>query len=201
VELYDVIRRRRMVRAFLPRPVPDDVVDRVLGAALAGPSAGFTQALELLALTQPAEVARFWDRSLPPERRDAFPWPHLLDAPVLVLPVTRPEAYVERYAEPDKAAAGLGGRLDDWSVPYWWVDGGVGVGQLLLAAVDAGLGALFFGLFDRERAVLDAFGVPADRRALGAVALGYPDPDHDRPSSSSRRGRRPAAAVVHRGRW
>ena len=38
-------------------------------------------------------------------------------------------------------------------MPYWWVDGGMAVEHLLLGAVDAGLGACFFGLFDHEPAV------------------------------------------------
>ena len=93
------------------------------------------------------------------------------------MPVVDPAAYAPRYAEDDKRATGLGQGLDVWPVPYWWVDGGMAVHGLLLAAVDAGLGALFYGLFDHETAVLAALGVPDGRRALGAVALGWPAPD------------------------
>jgi nitroreductase len=70
---------------------------------------------------------------------------------------------------------------------------------LLLAAVDAGLGALFYGLFDHEAAVLAALGVPAGYRALGAVALGWPAPDE--PGRSAGRPRPALGDVVHRGRW
>ena len=86
-----------------------------------------------------------------------------------------------------------------WPVPYWWVDGGAAVQNLLLSAVDEGLGALFFGLFASARAVLDDLGVPAGRRALGTVALGHPAPDE--PGRSATRPRRPATEVVHRTRW
>jgi nitroreductase len=65
--------------------------------------------------------------------------------------------------------------------------------------VDDGLGALLFGLFAHEAAVLAAFGVPAGRRALGTVALGHPAPDE--PGRSADRPRRPLADIVHRGRW
>ena len=117
---------------------------------------------------------------------------------MVVVPVIDPDAYVERYAEGDKAATGLGEGADAWSVPYWWVDGGMAVHGLLLAAVYAGLGALFFGLFAHERAVLDSFGVPAGHRALGAVALGWPA-DADEPGRSAGRRRPPLDSVVHRG--
>ncbi|HET9611069.1 MAG TPA: hypothetical protein VFP06_15780, partial [Acidimicrobiales bacterium] len=70
---------------------------------------------------------------------------------------------------------------------------------LLLAAVDAGLGALLFGLFGHEAAVLAALGVPPGWRALGAVALGWPAPDE--PGRSAARPRPPLGRVIHRGGW
>ena len=71
----------------------------------------------------------------------------------------------------------------------------------LLAAVDEGLGALFFGLFEHEAALQAALGIPADRRPVGTIALGYAAADADRPSRSSQRPRRPLDDVVHRGHW
>jgi len=84
-------------------------------------------------------------------------------------------------------------------VPYWWVDGGMAVEHLLLGAVDAGLGACFFGLFDHETAVLAALGVPDGWRALGCVAVGHPAPDE--PGRSATRPRHRLGAVLHRGGW
>jgi nitroreductase len=204
VELQDAIRRRRMVRAFeRGRDVAPDVVDRVLDAGRRAPSAGKTQALELLVLTDDVDRARFWDVSFPDaDARAAFGWQGLFDAPVLVVPVVEAGAYARRYAEPDKAASRLGdvhGDVDAWPVPYWWVDGGMAVQSMLLVAVDEGLGAVFFGLFDREVATLQAFGVPADRRALGVVALGHPAPSE--PGRSERRIRRSLGEIAHRGTW
>jgi nitroreductase len=189
-----------MVRAYTSEPVPPALVDRLLDLARRAPSAGNTQPLAFVVLDGPEQTARFWDESLPAAKRPAFRWPGLLDAPVLVLPLVRPAAYAERYREPDKAATGLGAGAGSWPVPYWWVDGGMAVMALLTAATDAGLGALLFGLFERERAVLDALGVPDDRRALGAIALGWPAAD-DRPGRSAGRPRPDLAQVVHRGRW
>jgi nitroreductase len=200
VELQDAIARRRMVRSFTDVPVDRAVLDRLLTDARRAPSAGNAQGTAFLVLEGPAETGRFWDVSLPPERRSTFAWPGLLRAPVIVVPLAEPAAYVARYGEPDKAASGLGAGADAWPVAYWDVDTAFATMTLLLSVVDAGLGALFFGLFGREREVLDAFGVPADRRAIGAVALGHPAGD-DRPGRSARRPRRADAEVIHRGRW
>jgi nitroreductase len=198
VELNEAIRRRRMVRAFAPRPVPPEVVDRLIDGARRAPSAGNTQPWAFVIL-EGAQTARLWDVTLPAARRANFRWPGLLAAPVVVVPVVEPAAYPRRYGEDDKAATGLGAGTDAWPVPYWWVDGGMAVHALLLGATDAGLGALFYGLFDEEAAALAALGVPAGWRALGAVALGWPAADE--PGRSAGRARPPLAAVVHRGGW
>jgi nitroreductase len=188
-----------MTRAFLPTAIESGTVDGLLDQARRSPSAGNTAAIEFLVLDEPASVAAYWQTTLTEARRDAFPWPQLLEAPVLVIPWVSPDAYVARYAEPDKARTGLGRSVDDWPVPYWFVDGGAAVMSLLLAAEAAGLGALLFGLFEHEGAVRERFAVPADRRAVGAVALGHRAPD--RPSASTGRPRPPLDSVIHRAMW
>jgi nitroreductase len=199
MELAEVVRRRRMVRNFAPRAIDDDVLDRVLDAARRSPSAGNTQGTELLVLCGAEQTARYWDVTLPPERRSGFRWPGLLRAPVLIIPCVRAEAYVRRYGEADKRGTGLGEGLDRWAVPYWHVDGGMAAMLVLLAAVDEGLGALFFGIFDHEDAVRAAFGIPAGFQPLGTIALGHAAPDE--PGRSADRPRRPVTEVVHRGEW
>ena len=188
-----------MTRAFLPHTIESETIDRLLDRARRAPSAGNAASVEFLVLDTVPSVATYWETTLTDERREVFPWPGLLDAPVLVIPWVSPDAYVVRYAEPDKAHTGLGHAADDWPVPYWFVDGGAAVMALLLGAEAEGLGALLFGLFEHEDAVRERFGVPADRRAVAAVALGHRAPD--RPSVSSRRPRPPLDSVVHRGSW
>ena len=188
-----------MVRNYTPEQVDPDVLDRILDAGRRAPSAGHTQATELVVLVGPDETARYWDRTLPADRRDGFRWPGLLVAPVLIIPCAHAAAYVERYAEADKARPRLGESIDGWPVPYWHVDAGMACMAMLLAAVDEGLGALFFGLFEHEDAVRAELGIPAGHQPVGAIALGHPAPDE--PGRSAARGRRPADDVIHRGRW
>jgi nitroreductase len=199
MDLADALRRRRMVRTFTGEPVARDVLDRILAAGRRAPSAGNTQGTELLVLEGAVETARYWDATLPAERRSTFRWPGLLLAPVLVIPCVEADAYVERYGEPDKARTGLGAGADRWAVPYWHVDGGMAAMAMLLATVDAGLGALFFGIFDHEASVRATFGIPAAFQPIGTMAIGHPAPDE--PGRSVSRGRRPADDVIHRGSW
>lgn len=201
VELTETVRRRRMVRSFRDDPVAPDVVDHLCDLARRAPSAGNSQGLDLLVLEGAAAVGAYWDVTLPEPRRSKFRWQGLLRAPVLVVVATRPDAYVERYAEGDKSGTGLGAGEDAWAVPYWWVDAGAAIEHLLLGAVEAGLGACLFGLFDHERAVAERFGVPGDRRLVATVALGHADPEAGEPGRSAQRPRRGIEDVVHRGSW
>lgn len=190
-----------MVRAFRPDPVDRAVVDRLCDLARRAPSAGNTQASAFLVLDTPADVAAYWDTTLPEPARGSFGWPGLLTAPVLVVVAVRPAAYVERYAEGDKARTGLGEGMGEWGVPYWWVDAGAVAQNLLLGVVDAGLGACLFGLFDHEPAVARRFGVPDGWRLVATVAIGHPDEAATRPGRSAHRPRPPLGDVLHRGRW
>lgn len=196
MDFQDVVRARRMVRNFDGRPVPPETVARILDNARRAPSAGFSQGWAFLTLEGADETGRFWDALFPAERRSDFAWPGLFRAPVIIVPLSHKQAYIDRYAEADKGWTDRDERR--WPMPYWHIDTGFAAMLMLLTAVDAGLGALFFGIFDLP-AFRAAFGVPEAYEPIGAIALGYPLPD--RPSASLRRGRRPGAAVVHRGRW
>ena len=152
-----------------------------------------------------ADTELFWDSTLPAVKRDSFRWQHLLTAPVIALPLADSKAYVDRYAEPDKAQTGLGAGASAWPVPYWTIDASMAVMTLLLAAEDVGLGALFFGVFRGERELRQRLGIPPGLELLGAVALGYPAATSGDPSSgpgrSAGRGRRQAQQIIHRGHW
>lgn len=188
-----------MVRSFTDAPVDESARDALISALLCGPSAGNTRSLEVLVL-EGNHVASYWDTTLPASRRQTFPWPRLLHAPLLLVPYVRPGAYVERYGEPDKAGTGLGDGADAWEVPYWWVDGGAAVENVLILVKSFDLGACFFGQFDHEPAICTQFGVPTGYRAVGTIAVGHPDGD-DRPSVSAARQRPDTSEIVHWGSW
>jgi nitroreductase len=199
VDFAEVVRRRRMVRDYDPtRPVPAEVVDRLLQHAIRAPSAGFSQGWAFLVLSEPADRELFWSVTTSSDAPDAW-LTGMSRAPVLVVVLSDKDAYLDRYAEPDK---GWTDRDESrWPVPYWDVDAGMAALLMLLTAVDEGLGACFFGVpAPRVDALRSAFGVPAAFRPVGVVSVGYPG-GGDRRSPSLRRGRRGVDEVVHRGRW
>ena len=196
----DALRDRRSCRSFTGEPLAAGLLVDLVDRARRTPTAGNSQGVEFL-LLEGDHASAYWDATLTAERRATFPWPGLLRAPALVVPWGMPDRYVVRFAEDDKAHAGMGGSADDWSVPYWLVDAAFAAMALQLLAVEAGLGCSFFGLFEHETAVAERFGVPDGARAVGTIALGHPDPDGARSSGSTVRGRRPLAEVLHRGGW
>lgn len=192
MQFYELLGRRRMVRNYLPRPVPDECLERILQAGLRGPSAGFAQGQHLCVVTSAerrrgiAELAGEADYVA----RGFDPW--LSRAPVHLLLCCDPDDYRRRYAQPDKNG------LEEWPVPYWLVDAGAAFMLILLAAVEEGLAAGFLGAHRLEgvRALLQ---IPDSVEVIGLITLGYAAPD--RRSSSLAAGRRPPAEVIHREVW
>jgi nitroreductase len=198
MEFDAVVRRRRMCRSFEDRPVPPEVVDRILAAARRAPSAGFSQGWAFLVLEGSEQTGRFWELASEPGWRAQPNWPGLLRAPVIILPMAHEQAYRDRYSEPDKGS--VPPRDQVWTVPYWLVDTSMATMLILLSAVNEGLGALLFDVDHGRQALLADLGVPAGYEPVGAVAIGYADAQ-DRPSPSLVRGRGPAGDIVHRGGW
>jgi nitroreductase len=199
MEFQQVVDRRRMVRNFTGDPVDAALRDRILANALHAPSAGFSQGWAFLVLDSDADRELFWRSTGVDESDEPNPWlDGMRRAPLLVVPLSHRDAYLDRYAEPDK---GWTDRSEDrWPVPYWHIDAGMASLLMLLTAVDAGLGACFFGIPPEHIVPFRAaFGVPDGYVPIGAIAIGHRAPD--RKSPSLRRGRRGADEVVHWGRW
>jgi nitroreductase len=199
VSFASLMRRRRMTRSFRQEPVEHGLLVELLDTARRVPSAGSSQGFDFLVLEGAEQVSEYWDATLTASRRPGFRWQGLLKAPVLVLVYADADAYLRRYAEHDKATTGLGDGRSAWSTPYWLVDASFAALALQLAAIEKGLGVLFFGVFDHKDAVAEVFGVPDGVEVVGAIAIGWPA--EDEPGRSAGRSRRPVDESIHWGRW
>ena len=161
-----------MVRAFRPEPIDRELIARLVNTATRSPSAGKTQGWNLVVL-EGARTETFWSATMTSEARATFRWRYLFSAPVIALSFADPQAYLDRYSESDKSRSNLGESLDAWPTPYWTVDASFATMTLLLSAHDAGLGALFFGVFRGEAELRAALGVPSRLQLIGALAMGY----------------------------
>jgi nitroreductase len=195
MELTEVVRKRRMIRTYDPdQGIPREALQEMLSLAARAPSAGHTQGWRFLVLDDITSCAAFWDATTDDE---VDSWlERMRTAPVLIVVFSDKDAYLDRYAEEDK---GWSDRAESrWPVPYWDIDAGMAAMILLLAAVDAGLGACFFGVpTEKWDALRAAFAVPPGLRPIGVVSMGHPAPDARSPSL--RRGRRPLGEIVSYG--
>ena len=195
MEFQDVVRHRRMVRTYEDRPVPKEIVDRIVHNAVRAPSAGFSQGWGFLVLDTKEDIARFREANTPEEGAENW-MSAQVQAPLLIVTHSNKDVYLDRYAKPDK---GYTDRDDSWwPAPYWDIDTGMAALLILQTAVDAGLGACFFGL-PKERIPVyrKAFGVPDEFLPIGAVSVGYPA----EPPRDLRSRRKAADEVIHFSSW
>jgi nitroreductase len=199
MEFQDVVRRRRMVRSYSDAPVDPAVVDRALANATRAPSAGFSQGWAFVVLDTPEQTARFW-RASSDDVDEPNPWlAGMMGAPVVVLPCSSKEAYLDRYAEPDK---GWTDRDEArWPMPFWHMDAAMASLLILQTVTDEGLGACFFGMVpERVDEVCAELGIPDSHEPIGVITIGHPA-DGGAKGSPTRRARTPWQDVVHRGGW
>jgi FMN reductase [NAD(P)H] len=179
MEFVDVVMKRRAVRRFEEGGVRRETIEQIARLAQRAPSAGFSQGQRLIVVTDPErrrEIARIC-------REDGYvemglgPW--ISECAAQFVPCVSEEIYHRRYREPDKVDED--GREIDWPIPYWWVDIGATMQNVMLAAVNEGLGCGFVGTDDIPalRAVL---GLPDEFSPIGVMPVGIPLPDVRSPS-------------------
>jgi len=148
MDVGEAIRARRSVRAYRDRPVPEDVLRRVLEAARLAPSARNRQEWRFIAVRDPGQRGRITEAA----RGNTF----LAQAPVIL-------AFC---ATEDGSVMSCGQKAGP-------IDVSIALAYVTLAAVAEGLGTCWLGSYeeDKVRAVL---GVPAGARVVAMSPLGYP---------------------------
>lgn len=174
MEFQDVLRRRRMVRTFQKRSVPEATLQKLLRLARRAPSAGHTQPLELIVVRSPEVRQRLaaatWSRGARPDAGDAT---------VVFCGDLLREA--ERYG-----ARGAS--------KYVYMDVAFATLLFMLSAIDAGLGAGIIGDFHEEH-VQAVLGLPPHITPVGMVIVGFGS------EAPQPRPWRPAQEIIHIDRY
>ena len=167
MEFTDVVMKRRAVRRFEDGGVDREVIERIARLAQRTPSAGFSQGQRLVVVTEPVrrrEVARICGEE--EYEPDFGPW--ISECAAQFVPCVSEAIYHRRYQEPDKVEED--GSEIEWPVPFWWVDIGATMQNIMLAAVNEGLGCGFVGPeIEPLRAYL---GIPEEFVPIGVMPLG-----------------------------
>lgn len=197
MDFIEVVMKRRAVRRFEEGGVERAVIERIARLAQRTPSAGFSQGQRLIVVVdreRRRQVARICGEA---EYEPVFgPW--ISECAAQFIPCVSEAIYHRRYQEPDKL--GEDGTEIDWPIPYWWVDVGATMQNVMLAAVNEGLGCGFVGTsadgWQELRRVLE---IPAEFAPIGVMPVGRPRPDVRSPSL--RRGWVPFEAFAHWDGW
>lgn len=212
--LEEIVRARQSVRAFLPAPVEPAVLERLLAIAQQAPSWANVQPWRTHLLSGDA-VRELSERLLEADeagRGYDIPPPEHYDEPFRG---RRRESGLALYAslgirkeDADRRAAQAAENLRFFGAPhvaivtaarglgaYAYVDTGVYLSHLLLAAQSLGLGSIAqASVAGRAAVVRQAIGIPEDEVVVAAVAIGLPDRDH--PANAFRTDRAPLAETI-----
>lgn len=164
MDVHEAICRRRSIRAYLSKPVPPDVMERMKQALRFAPSACNLQPWHFVFVVDPKlrhEVIRLANNQQ---------W--MADAPVIVV----------ACGFPAKAYQTMGGHGNSAEI-----DVAIALDHLTLAAVAEGLGTCWIGAFD-EAGVKKLLGIPASAKIVALTPLGYPaSPGMNRPLDENQR--------------
>ena len=160
MEAYDAVVTRRSIRAYQPKPIPAELIDKILEAAMQAPSAVNKQPWHFVVIDDAKILAR-----VPSVHSHAKMAVH---APCAILVCGDPSAAHSRdYLPQDCAAA---------------------TQNVLLAAHALGLGGVWCGVYsqrDREQGFRDLLSIPDSITPFSLVVLGYPDEQPARPDRFS----------------
>jgi nitroreductase len=149
MDAYEAIITRRSIRAYTSQPIPPELIQQLLTAAMSAPSAGNQQPWQFIVVT---------------ER-------NMLDALADVLP------YGKMLRQAPLAIVVCGDQQLQTHAGYWVQDCSAATQNLLLAAHASGLGAVWLGVYPREQRVADVrrlLGIPEHVVPLCVVSIGYP---------------------------
>lgn len=213
--LEQLLDERFSCRGFLPQPVPQATIDRIL--ALAQRSASWCNAQPWqVVITRGAATERFREAMLAPARPDEpgpdFQWPLAYEG---VYQERRRECGLALYdavgvARGDREASARQARenfrlfgaphvaiitSDEKLSTYGAVDCGGYVAAFMLAATSLGVATIAqAALASRPQRVRDCLGLPADRRVVCGISFGFADPQH--PANRFRTRRADPASVA-----
>ncbi len=194
----ELLRERRNVYGFLPKPVPEKILVQILKDATHVPSAGFTQDFDLVIVKDESTKKKISEAC----RQELYGRMRLArkdfisNAPVIVIPCGNMKRFEEKYGDARKNAR----------LPWWLIDAGFASLSLILSAFENGLAASFIGAIEDAK-VVDILALPKDGSVvpLAVIPMGYKDPEErllwKERSAKIRQRRKALGEMVHWDKW
>jgi nitroreductase len=164
-KFLELVRSRRSIRRFLPRPVEREKILTCLEAARLAPSAENVQPWRFVVIDDPDLKKKLTDKIF---SGIYFVSKFAAQAPVLILILARLDFLANR----------LGRQIQ--GVPFYLIDIGIAGEHLVLQAEELGLGTCWLGWFN-HRQTRKILGIPRKYKIVCLIALGYYDKKPERP--------------------
>jgi nitroreductase len=158
-DLLEIIQGRRSVRNYEDKPVPDDVLNRVLEALRWSPSWANTQCWEVV-VVKDLETKQKLQTVLAPTNPATKA---MVEAPVILV-------LCGKLGSSGFYKGQVTTKLGDW----FMYDLGIATQSICLTAHSLGLGTVVVGLFDQNKAK-EVLGVPEGYELVSMLPLGYPE--------------------------
>jgi nitroreductase len=152
MEFFEVVRARHSIRAFEPREIEQEKLDKILETANRAPSAGDLQAYEIYLVRDPEKKAGLV--------RAAWGQSFIAEAPVVLVFCANPARSGVKYGERGRTL-------------YALQDATIAAAHVQLAVTALGLGSVWVGAFS-EPTASEVLGLPAGLRPIAIMPIGYP---------------------------
>jgi nitroreductase len=153
MDVIEAIQKRRSIRQYLDKEIPEETLKAILECARIAPSAGNRQPWVFVAVKTKATKDLLMAA--------AGNQPALGQAPVVVVVCADPEVAGARYEDRGRTL-------------YCFQDTSAAIENMMLAAVSLGLGTCWVGAF-KETEVRKALDLPSNLRPVAMFPLGYPN--------------------------
>jgi len=161
--ILEIIKKRRSIRNFQKKEIPEEIIDKLIEALIWAPSSGNLQARKFYFIFNQKIKERLVG--------EAFVQSFIIEAPLVVIGC-QGEEIARRYG-------GRGKNL------YSICDVAVSIQNLMLLAYEKGLGSVWIGRFD-EKIVSRVLNLPENLRPIVIVPVGYPAESPSAPSRASK---------------
>jgi nitroreductase len=152
-----LVRSRRSIRRYLPKPVEREKIIACLEAARLAPSAENAQTWRFLVIDDPELKALFSKKAF---SGIYYTCRFAAEAPVLILILAKLDFLANR----------LGKQVQ--KVPFFMIDIGIAGEHIVLQAEELGLGTCWIGWFSVRRA-RKFFKIPRKYKIMSLLAMGY----------------------------
>lgn len=152
----NAILERRSIRKYKDKKISDDIVEELLKAAMAAPSAANEQTWQFVVLRDKETMKK----------------------------ITKVHDYSKMLLEADVAIVVCGDKSKELVKDFWVQDCSAATENILIEAQDKGLGAVWLGVYpmkERVDGIKEILKLPEEIIPLSVISIGYPN-ENKKPS-------------------